>query len=228
MHAAFQPILVLGMEGGAARNFRDNAIERGIVVDQQVARGRAHEHLDAGGAFQPLQHRDFGEIFPCAADVEREVAEHAMPGAPHFVRKRLGRGRERLGVGHLEHRRDPAKYGGAAAGLQILLVLQAGLAEVDLRVDHARQDVKAPAVEGASGRGLAEVADGRDRAPVDSDIPLAPAVLVHDDAAFEDEVEDLGHGVLLRYPSFRGERSESPDPMNTGLGRTERARAALF
>ena len=137
---------------------------------------------------------------------------HPMAAAPHLVGERLGRRRLRVGVRHFEDGRHPAHDGGAGAGLQIFLVLQAGLAEVDLRVDDARQDMQAPAVDRAPGGGSRQVADGGGHARVDPDVPLAPAVLIDDDAALEHEVEGLGHGQhLLAPPSgMTGVRALSP------------------
>ena len=77
------------------------------------------------------------------ADIEGEVAEHAVARAAHFVGERLGSRRERLRVGHLEDGGDAAQHGGAAAGLEVFLVLEARLAEMHLGVDHAGQDVEA-------------------------------------------------------------------------------------
>ena len=45
----------------------------------------------------------------------------------------------RLGVGHRDHRAVAARGGGPGARLQVLLVLLAGDAEVDVRVDEGRQ-----------------------------------------------------------------------------------------
>ena len=67
-----------------------------------------------------------------AADPEGEVAMHAVMAAPHLVGERLGRRGLRVGVGHLEHGRDAAHDGGAGAGFEIFLVVEAGLAEMHL------------------------------------------------------------------------------------------------
>ena len=49
-----------------------------VVLDQQVAGRRAHEHLDAGRARQPLQLADIAGVLARAADPEGEVAMHAV------------------------------------------------------------------------------------------------------------------------------------------------------
>ena len=61
------------------------------------------------------------------------------------------------------------------------------------RVDHARQDVQAAAVDGLAGRRLRQVAERGDPAAGDADIARALAVLIDDGAALEDQVEGLGH-----------------------------------
>ena len=63
--------------------------------------------------------------------------------ARDLVGKRLGGDRQRVGVGHLEDGGDAAHHRGARAGLEVFLVLGAGLAEMHLRVDDAGQDVQA-------------------------------------------------------------------------------------
>ena len=105
---------------------------------------------------------DLGRVLVRAADPEREVAMHAVacPRRP-CRRGRLAR-RLRLGVRHLEDRRDAAHDGGAGAAFEVFLVVEAGLAEMHLRVDHARQDVQAAAIDDPLRRGAREIADGGD------------------------------------------------------------------
>src|SRR5262249_2488475 len=109
--------------------------------------------------------------------------------------------------------RDTAHDGGAAARLQVLLVLQPRLAEVHLRVDHARQDVEAASVDDLGRRGAGEVAQCRNPSTADADVPLRPPVMVDDGAAVEDEVVGGGHG-------------GAPDAINTATGRAGRCTAA--
>ena len=130
--AVAQHRLVLGMERGAAARAAEDVGDALIVLDQQRAGRGAHEHLDAGGARQALQLGDIVGILVRAADPEGEVAMHAVMAAPHLVGERLRRGGLRVGVGHLEDRRDAAHDGGAGAGFEIFLVVEAGLAEMDL------------------------------------------------------------------------------------------------
>ena len=70
---------------------------------------------------------------------------------------------------------------------------EAGLAEMHLGIDHARQDVQAPAIDGLAGRRLRQVAERRDPGAGDADIAYALAVVIDHGGAFEDQVEALGH-----------------------------------
>ena len=65
----------------------------------------------------------------------------------NLVGKRFGRDGGGLGIGHLEDAGDAARDRGAAAGLEVFLVLGPRLAEMHLAVDDARQDMKAGAVD---------------------------------------------------------------------------------
>ena len=70
----------------------------------------------------------------------------------------VGGGRDRrLGVGHREDPAVAAGGGGAGAGLDVLLVLLAGGAQVDVRVEEGGEGVQALGVDdlGAVGGGLA-------------------------------------------------------------------------
>ena len=64
---------------------------------------------------------------------------------------------------------------------------QAGLAEMHMAVDHARQHMQAAAIDHLGGR-RANVADRGDPAARDGDIADALAVVVDDGAALEDQV----------------------------------------
>ena len=189
--------LVLGMERGAAARAAQDVGDAFVVLDEERAGGRAHEHLDADGAGQALQLRHVLGILMRAADPEGEVAMHAVMAAPHLVGERLGRRGLRIGVGHLEHGGHAAHDGGAGPRFEILLVVEAGLAEMHLAVDHARQDMQAPALDLPLGGGLRQIADGGDPAGAHADVALHASVVIHDDAAFEDQVEGLGHGNLI-------------------------------
>ncbi len=157
--------LVLRMHRHAAAEVLEDCAEALVVADEEIAGGRTHEHLDAGGAGQALKLADVGGVFLRAADEEGEVAMHAARGALDLVGERGFGDCQRVGVGHLEDGRDAAHDGGERTRLEIFLVLGAGLAEMDLRVDDAWQDVQPRAVDRLAGHFRAERADGGD-APV--------------------------------------------------------------
>ena len=95
----------------------------------------------------------------------------------------LGDG-QRIGVRHLEHRGDAAHHGAARSGFEILLVRQARLAEMHLRVHHAGQDVQSLAVDRLGGGSLPKRADRGDPAIGDADVADALAVLIDHGAGF--------------------------------------------
>ena len=97
----------------------------------------------------------------------RPVARADLVGERRVAR------RQRVGVGHLEDRRDAAQHGRARARLEVFLVLEAGLAEMHLAVDDAGQDMQAAAVDRLAGEAGAEIADRRDAAVADADVALA-------------------------------------------------------
>ena len=163
---------------------------------------------------------------------------HAAGGAPHLVRQRRGGHRRRTGVGHLEYRRDAAHHGGERAGGEILLVLGARLAEMDLAVDDAGEDMEAGAIDDLAGRRRVDAADGGDPAVARRDVANSGTVLVDDRAVPEDDVEGLGQGGLrgpgLARPAgsayvteprdaSREERDASPEAYDRGSRAYRRA-----
>ena len=176
------------MKSGAPARVLQNRGNAIIVLDQQIAGRRTHEHLDAGSTWKPLKLGDVPGVVPRAADPEGKVAMHASRSPAHLVRQSLRAGGERVGVGHLEDRGDTAQHSGARACLQVFLVFQAGLAEMHLAVDHARQDVERATVDDFPGGCLEQVADRRDAALADADVAQTDAVMVGDGAAFQDHV----------------------------------------
>jgi hypothetical protein len=85
-----------------------------------------------------------------------------------------GRVGHRVGVGHGEDGGEPAQGGGGRAGGDVLGLLAAGLAQMDVQVDEAGEQDRTAAVEQHL-----PVEVGRDRAdlPVlDADVDGVPAV----------------------------------------------------
>ena len=118
---------------------------------------------------------------------------HAVMAELHLAGEGLLGDRQRIGVRHFEHRRDAAHHGAARTGFQVLLVSQARLAKVHLRVHHARQDVQALAVDHLGGRGLSKAADCGDAAIGDADVAHALAVLIDHGAGFQNGIKALAH-----------------------------------
>ena len=136
------------MEGGAALDKGEDARQRLLIVDEQVAGGRAHEYFDAGSAWELLQLRQLLDILPRGTDEEGKVAMHAPAPAPDLIGEHLRAHRRGLGVRHLEHSGDAAKHGGPAAGFEVFLMLQPRLAEMHLGIDDARKDMQAGGLQG--------------------------------------------------------------------------------
>ena len=136
--------------------------------------------------------------FSCVPPTQKAKSQCMRPFARReLVGQRLGAGRGRIGVGHLEHGGHPAEHGRARAGLQIFLVFQAGLAEMHLGVDDAGQDVQAAAVDALARRGAAQGADFGDEPVADADVAQAGAVMVDHGPAGEDADRSSGaRGVL--------------------------------
>ena len=191
-----EPRLVLGMEGGAPARAAEDRGDTLVVGDEQRPGRGAHEHLDAGGARQALQLGDVGGVLPRSTDPEGEVAMHAVARPRHLVgERRLARG-ERIGVGHLEHGGDAAEHRRPRAGFEVLLVGQAGLAEMHLGVDDAGQEVEAAGVDLFARARAGEVADRADSPAGDADVAHPDAVVVDQRAAFDEEVVGVRHGRL--------------------------------
>ena len=68
----------------------------------------------------------------------------------------------RIGVRHRHHRAEAARRGGAGPGLEVLLVLLAGHAQVHVRVDEGRQDMAPGAVDDLGALGHVGAARGRE------------------------------------------------------------------
>ena len=120
--------------------------------------------------------------------------------APHLVGQGFGGHRQGIGIGHLEDAGDAAHDGGAAAGLQILLVLGTRLAQMHLAVDHAGQDMQAGAVDHLARLRGCELPDADDPPARDRDIALAHPVVVHHRAIPEDQLCCQCHRAFLETP----------------------------
>ena len=136
---------------------------------------------------------------------------HAAAAAGDLVGQRLGGDGQRAGVGHLEDGGDAAHHGRARAGLEVFLVLGAGLAEMDLRVDHAGQDGEAACNRRPRRPGCrVDGADRGDPAVADADVAHTDAVVVDDGRAFEDGIECVGQGAPHRAAETLPRAAVSP------------------
>ena len=187
-----QARFVFGVKGGAPLDESKDAGKRLLVVDEKVSGGRAHEHLDAGGAWKLLKPWKLLDILSRGADEEGEVAIHASPPARDLVGKRPCAHRCRLRIRHLEHGGDAAKHRRAAARLEIFLVLEPRLAEMHLRVDDTWQNVQANRVDGPPGAVACIAADRHDTAVLHADIGKAFAGMIDQGRALDEEIEGFG------------------------------------
>ncbi len=134
---------------------------------------------------------------------------HAVLRAREFVFDGGARRGRRKGVGHFEHGGDAAQNRRAAAAFQILLVLVAGLAEMDLAVDHAGQNMKPPGFENLGGL-RAQRSDGRDPPTAHADIGLGDARRRRHHAATDQQIEGVAHVTRIKHRQRLTQRPPSP------------------
>ncbi len=109
---------------------------------------------------------------------------HAVMAALHFIGEGLLGYGQGIGVRHFEHGRHAAHHGAARTGFQVFLLGLARLTKMHLRVDHARQDMQALAVDHLGGRGLSKAADRRDATTGEADVTHALTILIDHGAGF--------------------------------------------
>ncbi len=157
-----EAIFILRVEGGAARDRVQDALDALVVLDQQLAGGGAHENLHAAHARHPLHYGKQVRVVVGRAGVEGVVRVHAAFCARELVFHHFRRGRRRIGVRHLEHGRNAAERRRARTAFEIFLPFEARLTEVDLAVDHAGKDMEAVRFEHLAGLAGVERPDGGD------------------------------------------------------------------
>ena len=135
---------------------------------------------------------------------------HAVGRGGDFGGERVGARGGRFRVRHFEDRGDPAQYGRPAPSLQIFLMLEAGLAEMHLAVDHAWENVQARGVDSLPREPLADRADLGDAAVSHANICKPLARLIDDGSAFEDKIEGLGQVRLLLRGLPRSHKCRKP------------------
>ncbi len=207
--ALAQAPLILGMEGGAPLDQRQDARQRLLVVDEQIAGGGAHEDFDARGAGELFEGRKLLDIVARGADEKGEVAMHAPAPARDLGGERLGAHRCGLRVRHLEDGGDAAQHRRPAAGFQILFMLEPRLAEMHLGVDDARQHMQAGGIEGLAGGIGAEAADRRDAAVPDANIGEALAGMADKGCTLDEEIEGFGQDEAFTSAGARARLNKS-------------------
>ncbi len=110
-----------------------------------------------------------------AADVEAHVAPGDGFDVVLLPGQAFGVGDRRAGVGHVEHRRQAAEDCAPCAGGDGFDRLVAGIAQVDVRVDQAGQDVQAAGVDRLVGGGIRADTQRGDAAVADADIGVLRA-----------------------------------------------------
>ncbi len=77
---------------------------------------------------------------------------HAALRPRELVGERVRARRQRVGVGHFEHRGHAAENGRARAGLQVLFMNEPRLAKMHLGVDDAGKNMQAAAIDALARR----------------------------------------------------------------------------
>ena len=140
------------------------------------------------------QSGELGDVVLGQQAVEAEIDIGLLCGCLLGAQLHHAAGR-RMGVRHLEDRGRAAHGGGGGAGLPILLVRVAGLAEMDMDVDRAGQDVQAGDIHHLLRRGhRCSGTDGEDYTILDRHVGAKASAAGHYRAAGQHQV--CGHRCL--------------------------------
>ena len=194
VHALAQPVLVLGMERGAAADRLEHVAHAVVVLDQQRAGRRAHEHLDAAGAGQPLE---LGELVGVLARARRHRtrSRNACGDAPRATLSAsaaaLVVGGSVLGISNTAVT-PPSTAPREPVSRSSLWVRPGSRKCTWLSITPGRTCRPRQSITSAGGRArqspIAAI-----RPPRDAEIAHALAVLVDDRAALEDQVVAARH-----------------------------------
>ena len=128
---------------------------------------------DRAGGFE---FAEFGDLFALLSDGDRgdgiDLCKPHLFGARLDVFDDIFVVGHRLGVGHAAHSRKASRDRGAAAALDVLFVLETGLAQVDVHVDERGQRRQPSRVDDRRPLGRFDVADLDDAVSVDGYIYL--------------------------------------------------------
>ena len=197
IHALYKAAFFFGVNRDPSPPRCEHLADMLGLIDQQIARRRAHEHLDARRPRQPLCIGQVSDILSGRAEVKRKVTEHAPRCADDLIRQRIGIGCQGLGVGHLKHRGDAAHHRRARSARQIFLVFHPRFTEMDLRINHPRQDMQARRIDDLARIAGRKITDFDDLALKDANIGFTDAVLIDDSAVLNQQIKGCGHGRVL-------------------------------
>ena len=195
---AVQQRVVLGVDEDEAAEARDrpHALEHLVVADVRVRRVRArHERLEARRALAPLA-LDVGEGGGRQRAPQPEVDHDLLGGHVALGGVEVDRGHRRVGERVLEDRREPAGGGRHRAGREVLALGVAGILEVGVGVDRAREhDVPAGVDHLVGARQHAVVVRERGDPPaLDDEVRGEDAVVRGERAAVDDRAAHVAHG----------------------------------
>jgi hypothetical protein len=146
------------------RRFGKDRLQRRLLIDQQIARAGADENFDARRARGEFQ---FRHVVRRGADVKAVVDQALARGQSELFVQPLYRGRCRHGVGHFQEGRHAPLGAGPRGRVQVFLVRESRLAEVDLVVDHAGDQVQAAGRDNLIGRRVHRRVNSRNPAILD-------------------------------------------------------------
>ena len=182
-------VLAVGRNHQRAR--RENALQGLFVVHQHVARGRAHEHLDAAG-LQRVHRLDRLEIVVGRPEIESVVGSGFGRRASMLVLQRARIDGLRHAVGHLHVARNATRQRRRRLRRDGGLVLESGLAKVDLVVDHPRDQPRARSVDLDVARDAAP--DPLDASIPDGEVALDDGPLIDDPGILYDSPRSHARG----------------------------------
>src|SRR5579862_2211704 len=188
--ALSQTRLVFGVYGHAPSPGHQRGKYILFAIEQERAGRGAEKRLYARDARRLFQRTQRSDILRRRADVKGVIAMHASIRTRELVLESEPRRCRRIRIRHFKHRRHATQDGGAAAAFQIFLVFVTGLAEMHLRIDHARKNMKPTRVENLY-RGVGKRADRSDSAAADSDVRFPDSVRRSDDSAPDKQIEHL-------------------------------------
>ena len=199
---------------------RDHAAAEALVL-QRLAQHARRETTGLPSSVKPsgalvAQRGHLGQLV--AGQPARDRRARSRRGSGRRARRRraasaaAARSRRRVGVGHRQDGAEAAGGRGAGAGLEVLLVLLAGRAEVDVRVDEGREQVRGPGRRRSRRPSGASSAAGRadlgDLAVADEDVArlVEPGARVEDAGLADQDVGVLGGRLDEQRLGHRGGR----------------------